>query len=362
MKHYLKKGISYTNRHIIQQIDYLFERGWSKPDQIEINPTRRCNARCLMCNNWKSKMNEANEIPASQWVEIIEELHDWIGSFFLFITGGEVLIKRGINDIIRRAVELDISLNLQTNGLALGSKKRFEELLNTGLRSINFSIDGIDRKTHDKFRGINGLHETVTHAIQRIKKLKPQMVVSLTCIIMRETIEQLVDYAYWAEQMQIDRVLFQPIHPNYPNTDLHWYKKNDFFIQDHELVNKVMDQLIALKQKKGIISNSVDNLQKIKRYFQNPNAVQIRHSKCMKGQTNLLIDVRGNISLCGKFNTVIGNVNDGSIKEAWKSPLANRVRKEIKQCNLPCMNLTYRTYSLSDKIALFFKYARLGKL
>ena len=188
------------------------------------------------------------------------------------------------------------------------------------------------------------------------------MVVSLICIIMRETIKQLVDYVYWAEQMGIDRILFQPIHPNYPNTDPHWYEKSDLFIQDHELVNKVMNQLVALKEKKGIISNSVDNFQQIKRYFQNPNTVQTRHSKCMKGQTNLLIDVRGSISLCGKFNTVIGNVNEGSIKEAWKSPLENRVRKEIKQCNMPCMSLTYRTYSLSDKIALFFKYARLGKL
>ncbi|MCJ7807950.1 MAG: hypothetical protein MUP73_04455, partial [Dehalococcoidia bacterium] len=71
---------------------------------------------------------------------------------------------------------------------------------------------GIDRNTHDKFRGVNGLHETVTQVIQKIKKLKPQMVVSLICIIMRETIEQLVDYVYWAEQMRINRVLFQPIN------------------------------------------------------------------------------------------------------------------------------------------------------
>jgi MoaA/NifB/PqqE/SkfB family radical SAM enzyme len=364
MKYYLKRGALYTNRHIIQQIDYFLEKGWSKPDKVSIYPTRRCNAKCLMCSHWESKGSEVYEIPSPQWIGIIEELHDWIGPFFLSIMGGEILIKKGIYDIIRRAVELDISLNVQTNGIILRSEKQLEELFDTGLRSIHFSIDGIDQKVHDKFRGINGVHKTVTQVIKRIKKLKPQMFVSMICIIMRETIEQLVDYVYWAEQMGIDQVLFQPIGPNpgIQNTDSQWYEKNIFFIQDNELVNKVMNQLITLKQKKGIISNSVDNLQKIKKYFQNPNTVQIRHSKCMKGQANLLIDDRGNISFCSKFNTVIGNVNDSSIKEAWKSPLANRFRREIKQCNLPCMTLDYRTYSLSDKIALFFKYSRLGKL
>ena len=150
--------------------------------------------------------------------------------------------------------------------------------------------------------------------------------------------------------------------PRTTDTDPQWYEKNLFFIRDHNLVKKVVDQLIDFKKEKGIISNSVENLEKIKGYFQNPNSYQIRHGKCMKGQANLIIDDRGNLSLCGKFNTVIGNVNDGSIIKTWRSPSANRLRGDIKKCDLTCMGLGFRTYSLSDKIVLFFKYALLDKL
>jgi len=81
----------------------------------------------------------------------------------------------------------------------------------------------------------------------------------------------------------------------------------------------------------------------------------------MLGQTNLIINEYGNMSFCSKFVHIFGNINDGPINKAWRSSEANKLRRQIKHCQLPCMALCYRSFSLMEKIALFIKYAKMGR-
>lgn len=129
---------------------------------------------------------------------------------------------------------------------------------------------------HDKFRGREGLHETVVNVIAKIKKQNPKMNIAVTCIVMKDTISQMVVYVYWAKQIGIQSVQFQPITPNYAKDGIgkDWYKTSDFFIHDTDLVNEVMDELIQLRCKDNFIGNTEDHLEKIKDYFKNPNIVQ----------------------------------------------------------------------------------------
>jgi MoaA/NifB/PqqE/SkfB family radical SAM enzyme len=358
------KAAAYGKRHLLQEIDYRLGRGWSAPDKVTIRVTQRCNARCLMCDFWQTNAREEDEIPTSRWIEVIEELHDWIGPFFLSLTGGEVFLKRGVNDLLRRSVELDIALSLLTNGLALRSDKHLDEMLATGLRVINFSIDGVDPEVHDRFRGVPGIHAAASDAIVRIKKRCPEMVVTVVCIIMRETIGQLVDYVAWADAIGADRVLFQPIMPTFGTRDSgrDWYTRDDRFVHDMDQVRRVMSELVALKEGGANIANGVDEFGKFTEYFTNPNIVQIHRTRCMLGQTNLNIDEYGKMDMCYAFDTRIGNINDGPLRQTWTSPLARQKRREIKNCRRPCMAACYRSYSLSDKIRMFIKYARMGKI
>ena len=57
------------------------------------------------------------------------------------------------------------------------------------------------------------------------------------------------------------------------------------------------------------------------------------------------------MSFCSKFAHVFGNINDGPINKAWSSSEANKLRRQIKHCQLPCMALCYRSFSLMEKIA-----------
>jgi MoaA/NifB/PqqE/SkfB family radical SAM enzyme len=360
----VNKAAAYGKRHLLQEIDYRLGRGWSVPDKVTIRLTQRCNARCLMCDFWQTKAREEDEIPITRWVEVIEELHDWIGPFFLSLTGGEVFLKRGVNDLLRRAVELDIAISVLTNGLALRSEKRLGEMLATGLRAINFSIDGVDPDVHDRFRGVPGIHAAATDAIRRIKERCPEMVVTVVSIIMHDTIGQLVDYVAWADEIGADRVLFQPIMPTFGSRESgsDWYTQDDRFVRDLDQVRQVMSELVALKQAGASIANGVDEFAKFTEYFTNPNIVQIHRTRCMLGQTNLNIDEYGKMDMCYAFDTRIGNINDGPLRRTWRGALARQKRREIKYCRRPCMAACYRSFSLGEKIRMFIKYVRMGKI
>ena len=168
---------------------------------------------------------------SEQWIAIIEDLHRWIGPFSLALVGGEIFVKKGIYDIIKRTVELDISLTILSNGIVFSSDKNIQKLFDTGVRSIAFSLDGMIPEVHDKFRGRKGLHETVTEVIAKIKRLNPEMSVTTTCIVMKETISQLVEYVRWVQDLGVDCVQFQPIAANFgaEEIDLTWYKTRRFF-------------------------------------------------------------------------------------------------------------------------------------
>ncbi len=361
----LKKAMSFGTRHITQVIDYYLEKGFTRPDRVSLNLTRRCNAKCIMCDFWRTAAREQNEISAEKWVETLEELHKWIGPFTLVLSGGEIFVKKGIYDIIKRAIDLNISLDILTNGIVFRSDENLRKLYDTGLSSIVFSLDGMIPEIHDKFRGREGLHKTVIDAIAKIKKQNPKMNIATMCIVMKDTISQMVDYVHWAKNLGIKSVQFQPMTPNFGSDDIvdgNWYKTNEFFIHDIDLVNEVMDELIRLRRKDNFIGNTEDHLEKIKDYFRNPNIVQAKQTRCMLGQTNININEYGDISFCYNFDNNFGNINDGPIKKTWRSSKANKFRKQIKHCRLPCLALCARSFTLMEKIVLFFKYAKMGKV
>ena len=71
----------------------------SKPLRISIEPSKRCNARCIMCPSWRV---EEDYIDSSEIIEAIKQLKEWLGSgFYVSIAGGETLIYPGIFEIFK---------------------------------------------------------------------------------------------------------------------------------------------------------------------------------------------------------------------------------------------------------------------
>lgn len=358
-----RKAAVYGFRHLLESLDYHLRRGLAAPEKVAMVLTNRCNCRCLMCDLWRTR-EVGNELPAERWIALLDELHSWTRTLRLRFVGGEVLLKPGVYDIIRSAVHLGFNVNLISNGLALESERNYRKLMNTGLRFITFSLDGKDAAIHDRHRGIPGIHDVVTEVIRRMKRERPAMCVSLICIIMRETAPQLAEYAQWAEELGVDRIMFQPLAENLgrPEKRAGWHRESDQFPRDLEPLDRSIDALERLRRGSARMEMPLRPLRDMREYFVYPESFQIKGGRCMVGQTDLQIDPSGILYMCDVKYTAFGHVDDGPLRRTWRSERARAVRCAIRECRRPCSSLCNRSPGLWEKASTFLRYARAGLL
>ena len=66
----------------------------------------------------------------------------------------------------------------------------------------------------------------------------------------------------------------------------------------------------------------------------------------MLGQTDMQIDPSGILYMCDVKYTAFGHVDDGPVREAWRSEQARAVRRGIRECQRPCASMRNRSPGL----------------
>lgn len=79
-------------------------------------------------------------------------------------TGGEPMTREDLPELVRHASSLGIRSVLAPCGM-LVTEARLQELKDAGVMACSLSVDGLDRKTHDSFRGVDGAWDSVHAAM-----------------------------------------------------------------------------------------------------------------------------------------------------------------------------------------------------
>ena len=111
---------------------------------LRISVTDRCNFRCIYCRSADPENYQEHDKILS-WAEL-ERLgrvfHD-LGIRKVRVTGGEPLVRPGVEDFIARMHETGFAdLSMTTNGHQLS--ERCDRLIAAGLKRINISLDSLD--------------------------------------------------------------------------------------------------------------------------------------------------------------------------------------------------------------------------
>ena len=116
---------------------------------INLEVTKRCNARCNFCDYWKE--NPPREL--KDYVAVVEKLKP----LSVGLTGGEPLLREDLPNLVaslRRNFGF-LHISLITNGSLLTMEKGVE-LWEAGLDELSISLDYLDGR-HDAGRGLSGL-------------------------------------------------------------------------------------------------------------------------------------------------------------------------------------------------------------
>ncbi len=335
-----------------QGLSYRLDRNLCKPSQVVISLTAACAARCIMCDIWKLK--PLNELSIDEWKHSFSQMREWLGPHFVFISGGEPFQKKDLFKLLAHAREIGVKTAVTSNGMLL--KERFcDHIVEYGPDFLSLSVDSHRADVHDFIRGRPGLHARCTRVLQYLREKDAKIILGIAVVIMEQNYRELPQLVRWALDLEVDRVLFQPLYPTFvsdEDKDRHWFEKNPQWVKDADRAAQVIDELQAMKRTGAPIWNPHYHLEAMKAYFRDPYH-HPRPPECMVRYNTFNVAYDGDVNFCYTVANVVGNIRQQNPQDIWNSHQAAQVRGLMKGCKAPCMLNCYRPRSLGDLATMF---------
>lgn len=282
--------------------------------QLFWESTLRCNVHCLHCGSDCVASVETPDMPAEDFLHVIDtEITPHVDphKVLIIISGGEPLMRKDLAAIGRALHQRGYPWGMVTNGLAL-TEKRFNELLDAGLRSITVSCDGLEAD-HIWLRQHPLAFEGATRAIKLIAKSQELRAKSLawdvvTCVNQR-TIDHLpaIREMLWGLGVRDWRIFgIDPMGRAAENPEL---------LLTDEQFKTLMDYIVAEREAGRHVSYSCEGY--LGTY---EGRVRDHLYQCAAGISVASILIDGSISACtsirGKYYQ--GNIYKDSFWEVWE--------------------------------------------
>ncbi len=137
--------------------------------------TYKCQSRCVHCSAGLLK-SKRSELDTEQWKRVLNDLTA-MGVPRLHLSGGEPLLKDGIEEIVRYASSMGMVVFLETNGYLLDESTLWR-LKKAGVSSIDISLDSVEPEVHDRLRGLKGSFVKAIEALKLCSKLNIPCMIS----------------------------------------------------------------------------------------------------------------------------------------------------------------------------------------
>ena len=226
-----------------QTVNHLLETAYLKgaidrtrPSQVYIDITSRCNCRCVMCHVWKSEPSD--ELSTRQWIDILHDIARWPGpGTKVNISGGEPLLRADLPELLGEAARLGLAVGFVSNGSLIT-----EELAATSLRAAcSTSTSRSTASTPRSTTGCGGWpaprskrwrpFDHLVAAAARCPERAVAIVVKAT--IMEPTLDGLLDLVEFAAAERLSGVLFQPLSTTFRNEGgERWYDDDPLWVRD----------------------------------------------------------------------------------------------------------------------------------
>lgn len=329
------QNVSKLLRRSLEPVAYALDASFVKPTNITLSLTNRCNLKCPTCSFWRTP-NEAkkSELTLREMTRLMRDLREWLGPFMLGFTGGEPFLRPEIFDLLDEAGRLGIQATTVNNGSLLPDR-RIERLRRTPIHLISFSLNHLDSVMHDETRGVEGSAAKIFKAIDQLNTPDREYKLTLSTILMGWNIDHLPEMVDWVEDKGLDGVTFQILYFE-SGTDEYkpgWFRDSPFWDDDAAKINEGMDRLIAMRGAGAPISNSIAQMEYMRRYLLDPEGPQT--VPCRVGISNLDIEPNGDVRLCDVMEPV-GNIREAHPADIWNAATSELRRREIHGCDKAC--------------------------
>ena len=287
------------NNARLHELNYLF---WEC--------TLRCNHACLHCGSDCTKDNAIRDMPLKDFLAAIDTIipHVNPNKITIGLTGGEPLLRNDLEICGQELYKRGFPWGFVTNGFLL-TGKRLAGLLDSGLRTVTISLDGLSAN-HNWLRGIpNGFLKTV-NAIRLVSESGKLVYDVVTCVNQRN-INELHEIKQLLISLKVKQWRLFTIFPVGRATD-----NPELLLTDKQFVQ--LFEFIKETRKEGLISASYGCEGFLGDY---EGEVRDGFFNCRAGINVGSILADGSISACPSLRSkfIQGNIYRNNFIDVWNN-------------------------------------------
>jgi radical SAM protein with 4Fe4S-binding SPASM domain len=291
------------------------------PFTVQLDLTYRCNERCVHCY---LDHDDHGEMSTAEIKKLLKELAD-AGVFILVLSGGEIMLRKDIFEILEYARELTFCIKLKTNAMLIGDREadRIREL---GVESVQVSIYSHRAEVHDAITKVQGSLERSVKAIRFLKSKGLKVIIAN--VLMKQSAQDYPGVQALAKELGVEATLDPTVTPMMDgdrgnlalNIDENALRE---VFRDTGLVPDV-DKFCAVPEKAG--DDTLDFI------------------PCSAGHSAAYVSPYGDVYPCVQFPLPSGNVRQKKFIDIWNySDELNEVRsirvRDLPNCSA-CGNIT----------------------
>lgn len=349
-------ALKHTRNALAESLYFSTGLGAIRPVAIYGLVNQRCNARCRSCEFWRMK-EYLPEITIGQWQQALLSLKDFVGRYAINLTGGEPFLKQGFVELLEFCRGHGISAGMTTNGSCFTAEV-VRRVVAARPLNVNISVDAPYADLHDHLRGTPGLFARLSDGIGRLIAARSAQKASFPIVIKptinAKNVHCLPEIVEWARRVGATSVNFQPLERWTPET------YHELWIAEEQLggLQRVVDQLLAMKHRGAPILNTEASLRLLPAHFRQEQAPR-QILPCRVGLRNYFIAPNGNVAVCGLFPP-LGNVCRQTARQIWHGETARQVRRQTINCTRLCLSTCTSQKLLKDKIRMAWQLFKAG--
>ena len=232
-------------------ISAMLRDSYNRPIRdLRVSLTDRCNFRCFYClPHGEPPIAPKEQMLSYEEIERVCEIFVSLGIEKLRLTGGEPMLRRDIETIIRKLSRLKSSglkdLALTTNGYYLPD--RAQSLKDAGLARVTISLDSLKRDVFKRMTGVDVLDKVLAGiAASKTAGLEP---IKINAVIVRgHNEDEVADFAAFAREYDVKMrfIEFMPLDSG------HEWSRDDV-VSGKEIRDRISERfpLVRLEEPRG---------------------------------------------------------------------------------------------------------------
>ena len=288
--------------------------GVSRPLWLLAELTYACPLQCPYCSNPVDFAQIKDELDTEDWLRVLRQARA-MGAAQLGLSGGEPLVRRDLEIIIREARALGYYSNLITSGVGMDAE-RVADFREAGLDHIQVSFQASSRELNDFLAGTRAFR----HKLAMAREVKAQGYPMVLCFVLhRDNIGQVADILELAVALNADYV------------ELATVQYYGWALVNRERLLPTREQL---QQAEAVAHDYQQRLKgRMKIYYVVPDYYENRPKACMNGWGKVFLTIApdGTALPCHAARQLPGlvfpNVQEHPVEWIWnESPAFNHFR------------------------------------